>query len=166
MWLSGYLTALHAYCCLFLPITNNKQSEGYHLRWREGTPVHQNIVVILVGVLALIFVCFATKAPADTKEADTKDMELVMFVSSNCTYCKLFDRDVGDDYAKSWPGRIAPLNRIKISSDYRKYKLSTQIVTVPTFILFNKNNELGRITGYPGRNNFFQLIVSLLKPYR
>jgi thioredoxin-related protein len=79
----------------------------------------------------------------------------------------MFHRNVADDYSNSWPGRIAPLERIYVS-EYRanQFELKAPIQIVPTFVLIEDGKELLRLTGYFGRQNFFQIMTSVLRGYR
>ena len=99
--------------------------------------------------------------------AEARDMRLIVFETDECSYCDLFHRDVAQSYAESWPGRVAPLERQNVTADQSvALQLKQPITTVPTFVLVDGNNELVRITGYPGRQNFFQVITGLLQELR
>lgn len=99
--------------------------------------------------------------------ARASSVQLAVFETRNCDYCQMFHKDVADDYSNSWPGRIAPLSRILVSN-YRsdRFELKAPIQVVPTFVLIEDGKELLRITGYFGRQNFFQIMTSVLRDYR
>ncbi|MGI9379838.1 MAG: thioredoxin family protein [Methyloligellaceae bacterium] len=99
--------------------------------------------------------------------AEARDMRLIVFEADECSYCDLFHRDVAQSYTESWPGRVAPLERQKVTANQgAEFQLKQPITTVPTFVLVDGTNEIVRITGYPGRQNFFQVITGLLQELR
>ena len=85
--------------------------------------------------------------------------ELLMFESATCEWCQKWDEDVGVVYAKTAEGRAAPLHRIDIyaarPADLRSVR---GIVYTPTFVLWDRGREIGRVVGYPGEDNFWGLL--------
>ncbi|PPR19223.1 MAG: hypothetical protein CFH40_02341, partial [Alphaproteobacteria bacterium MarineAlpha10_Bin3] len=85
--------------------------------------------------------------------------ELLMFESATCEWCQKWDEDVGVVYAKTAEGRAAPLRRIDIyaarPADLRSVR---GIVYTPTFVLWDRGREMGRVVGYPGEDNFWGLL--------
>ena len=85
--------------------------------------------------------------------------ELLMFESATCEWCQKWDEDVGVVYAKTAEGRAAPLRRIDIyaarPADLRSVR---GIVYTPTFVLWDRGREIGRVVGYPGEDNFWGLL--------
>ena len=84
---------------------------------------------------------------------------LLMFESATCEWCQKWDEDVGVVYAKTAEGRAAPLRRIDIyaarPADLRSVR---GIVYTPTFVLWDRGREIGRVVGYPGEDNFWGLL--------
>ena len=85
--------------------------------------------------------------------------ELLMFELATCEWCQKWDEDVGVVYAKTAEGRAAPLRRIDIyaarPADLRSVR---GIVYTPTFVLWDRGREMGRVVGYPGEDNFWGLL--------
>jgi thioredoxin-related protein len=93
-------------------------------------------------------------------------VELLMFESATCEWCQKWDEDIGIVYAKTAEGRAAPLRRIDIyqtrPDDLRPVR---GIIYTPTFVLWDRGREIGRITGYPGEDSFWGLLgVMIAKP--
>ena len=85
--------------------------------------------------------------------------ELLMFESATCEWCQKWDEEVGVIYAKTAEGRMAPLRRIDIyetrPADLRSVR---GIVHTPTFVLWDRGREIGRVVGYPGEDGFWGLL--------
>lgn len=85
--------------------------------------------------------------------------ELLMFESATCEWCQKWDEEVGVIYAKTAEGRMAPLRRIDIyetrPADLRSVR---GIVYTPTFVLWDRGREIGRVVGYPGEDGFWGLL--------
>ena len=89
--------------------------------------------------------------------------ELVMFLATNCEWCEVWDEEVGTVYAKTEEGAHAPLRRVDIfNTRPRDLKKIKGIHFTPTFVLMEKDTEVGRITGYPGESFFWELLEGLL----
>ena len=90
--------------------------------------------------------------------------ELVMLEQAGCSWCRTFDREVGEIYHKTPEGRIAPLRRVDIHGqlpdDLKGLSLGR---FTPTFVLMHDGEEVGRITGYPGEDFFWGLFGKLLE---
>jgi thioredoxin-related protein len=85
--------------------------------------------------------------------------ELLMFESLTCEWCQKWDEEVGVIYAKTAEGRMAPLRRIDIyetrPADLRSVR---GIIYTPTFVLWDRGREIGRVVGYPGEDGFWGLL--------
>lgn len=91
--------------------------------------------------------------------ADT-GVRLVMVEEKGCRYCKAWDADIGGIYHKTSEGRFAPLKRVRRGAP--EIKGFNPVVYTPTFILVRSGEEVGRITGYPGKGYFFEELEVLL----
>ena len=89
--------------------------------------------------------------------------ELLMFESEICEWCERWHEEIGPAYGKTRFGRLAPLRRIDldrtIPADYRKVR---GVVYTPTFVLWQRGREVGRLVGYPGEDFFWPLLERLL----
>lgn len=104
---------------------------------------------LLIGV-ALVVCSFQATA-----------MELLMIEQPICPYCKQFEKEV--DYDNSDMAKQLPLRRIRLNDPWPEdlSKVSYDKLT-PTFILVDKGKELGRLRGYPGKEEFWGLLKKLM----
>lgn len=108
----------------------------------------------------LVALLLALVLPAGAFAAE---QELVMFGSKGCVYCRIFDREVAPNYTWSQAAARAPLRRIDIEgSGTGGYSLKTDITVTPTFVMFRHGREVGRIPGYPGKQNFYRIVERML----
>lgn len=78
---------------------------------------------------------------------------LVMIETPDCPYCKKWEREVGPGYRASDEGKMAPLvKRMKGHADLAGIR---GVAYSPTFILFDRGSEIGRIIGYAGADFFW-----------
>lgn len=90
--------------------------------------------------------------------------ELLMFEEDGCVWCARWDAEVAPDYADSPQGRIAPLVRFDLRRDPLPddLELKSRVRYTPTFVLVDKDREIGRITGYPGKGAFWSVLKGLI----
>ena len=90
-------------------------------------------------------------------------MELLVFEHPDCNYCPVFRRDIAPSYQRSMPAAEAPLRYVDISrSDVDGLRLKARIDMVPTAVLMKDGQEVGRIAGYWGRENFFKMLAHIM----
>ncbi len=108
------------------------------------------------GILVLFFLMFfSVKAVA---------LELVMISSKSCFYCKAFMKEVGKSYDREdLPLAITYRKCYKI--DGKKNCLKTGAHFIPTFVIVDDGEEVGRIVGYTGKWNFFHNLDKMLDEY-
>jgi thioredoxin-related protein len=116
-------------------------------------------------LVALVLMPFtASRAEVDpSAAAPTGTFELVVVEAEGCIYCEVFRRDVLPRYeasaqAKDLPVRFVDIN--DIAADHLKFNSGVDIV--PTFVVVKSRQEVGRISGYMGLENFFHSISYLL----
>ena len=87
-----------------------------------------------------------------------------MFEQAGCVWCEAFDREVAPVYDKTAEGVRAPLRRVNIAQPTPPELgfIAVERLT-PLFVLIDKGREIGRIRGYPGEENFWGLLGSLIK---
>jgi thioredoxin-related protein len=85
---------------------------------------------------------------------------LIMVEDDGCVYCVRWHKEVGDAYANSAEGRFAPLDRRRIKDSDIAFLRNLRYT--PTFVLVRGDEEIGRITGYPGADFFWQLLAELM----
>ena len=94
-------------------------------------------------------------------------LELIMFETEGCIWCKKWHGDIGSVYSRTEEGKIAPLRQIKMIEDFQdQLNLNAPVTVSPTFVLVAEKNEVGRIIGYPGDEFFWFLLSELLEKYR
>ena len=93
----------------------------------------------------------------------TSPFELVVVEAEGCIYCQVFRRDVlsackESEQAKGLPVRFVDVN--DIAADHLSF--NSDVDMVPTFVVVKSHAEVGRISGYMGREEFFHSIRYLL----
>ena len=86
--------------------------------------------------------------------------ELVMVEEPGCRFCRKWNIDIGGIYPASPEGQFAPLKRVKRGAP--ELAGFGPVVYTPTFILIREQKELGRITGYPGQDYFWEELAPIL----
>lgn len=109
----------------------------------------------LIGFLLLISVF----SPASAAR-------LVMVESDGCSWCELWNEEVGAIYGLTTEGKMAPLVRYDIDDiddiPATTYVLDKAVHFTPTFIVLEDRKEVGRITGYPGESFFWGMLEQIL----
>lgn len=96
--------------------------------------------------------------------APARAAELLMFESDTCEWCERWHEEIGPAYGKTRFGRIAPLRRIDIDRTIpATYRAVRGIAYTPTFVLWQRGREVGRLVGYPGEDFFWPLLERLLQ---
>ncbi|MEM7178556.1 MAG: thioredoxin family protein [Pseudomonadota bacterium] len=105
--------------------------------------------------LAIVFLIL-TALPA-------RAAELVIVEADWCSWCRIWDKEIGVVYDQSPQAKLAPLRRIDIGDPLPDDLLfdSNPRVT-PTFILFKNNREIARYEGYGGRQAFWDMLDGML----
>lgn len=108
-----------------------------------------------VSVLAIVLFCLAgIFAPAPAR-AD----QLVMFEQAGCPFCAAWNRDVGKIYAHTDEAKVLPLRRVDIHAPRpADLKAIEGIVYTPTFVVLHCGQEVQRIVGYSGSEQFWELL--------
>jgi len=99
-----------------------------------------------------------TAAPQNAHAA-----ELVMFHADHCMWCLRWDEEIGVAYPLTQEAKKAPLRKVDYNEDTPEDLNAIQpVVFTPTFVLVENGQEIGRITGYPGEENFWGLLNQML----
>jgi thioredoxin-related protein len=118
-------------------------------------------------VLTAVLAALVLTAPWSPSEAEVDPgsvatnsaFELVVVEAEGCTYCGLFRRDVLPAYRTSKQGQEAPIRFIDVNDiETAHVDLTSPVDTVPTFVVLKSHHEVGRISGYVGREDFFHSI--------
>jgi hypothetical protein len=90
--------------------------------------------------------------------------ELVMFEQRGCVWCQRFENEIAPGYATSDEGRRAPLRRVDLKAQASAgFELASNVRITPTFVLVDGGREIGRLTGYPGKEFFWHELAELAK---
>jgi hypothetical protein len=89
--------------------------------------------------------------------------ELIVFERQGCVHCMAWEREIAPIYPKTEEGKLAPLRRIDLSVPRPADLVSIGGVEyTPTFVLIEKNGEVGRLVGYTGDEFFWSELRELL----
>jgi hypothetical protein len=121
-------------------------------------PARRNVfrIGLNVGMALAVLALSGRWAPAGAAPPFT----LIMVDDPGCSYCRKFEAEIGPGYPRTPHGRIAPLLKIRRGSPELQAFGTTNYT--PTFILVRGQREVGRITGYPGAEYFYEELASLL----
>jgi thioredoxin-related protein len=95
--------------------------------------------------------------------ASANAAQLLVVGSRHCPYCVAWEREIGRTYSDSEVGRQAPVRHLDIDAK-RPADLSRirGLEVTPTFVLVEEGQEVGRITGYDGKQAFWPQLRKLL----
>ena len=89
--------------------------------------------------------------------------ELIMVEQQGCYYCEEWKDQIGHIYPKTPEGKYAPLKTFNITEVDGIKGLERDVIFTPTFILMEKNKELGRLEGYSSEDFFWELLEVILE---
>jgi len=90
--------------------------------------------------------------------------ELVMFEDPGCEWCQKWNDEIGYSYKETKIGQSVPLRRVmKNKPRPDDLKIITNIRYTPTFVVFHKGAEVGRIVGYPGEDFFWGYLENIIE---
>lgn len=90
--------------------------------------------------------------------------QLLMFERDGCSYCLLWNEQIGPAYPRTAQGRAAPLERLDVKAPLPEGVTLTgrPPAFTPTFVLLDDGTEVGRIEGYAGDEFFWVLLDRML----
>ncbi|MDX2258463.1 MAG: hypothetical protein NW205_06045 [Hyphomicrobiaceae bacterium] len=124
---------------------------------------------LLTVMTALLVASLVASPPAATapdlaaspRQAPTR--ELVVLEMPGCIYCGIFRRDVLPAYKASLRAGELPIRFIDINDRAAgDIGLAAPVDIIPTFVILENNEELGRIPGYVGPETFFHAVNHIL----
>ena len=122
--------------------------------------------------LCFLVLFIASPVMAHTTDRTILPSELVMFHLPTCGFCKAFHRDIGaKKFNASKRGKALPLRVMDMSTKEnrswvkaeRKAKRIKDVRVIPTFIILYNGKEVGRITGYEGKDGFLKRLDAEVK---
>jgi thioredoxin-related protein len=91
------------------------------------------------------------------------NIQLIVMEAEGCIYCSIFRRDVLPSFEMSERGKEMPVRFVDVNDVEKSgIELRSPIDILPTFVVIKDNQELGRIPGYMGPEDFFHSINYLL----
>lgn len=103
------------------------------------------------------------KSAVERNTASENTYEIIAFEAPGCVYCEHLRRDIARSYGRSEHAKKAPVRFLDVNaSEVSGLKLSQAITQIPTAVVMRDGEEIGRIGGYVGRQNFMQMLDSLL----
>jgi thioredoxin-related protein len=126
-------------------------------------PVVRSGLVSVLKSIVIAFCLFISPLHLSAEEQNTR--ELVLVTSDHCPFCKAWERDVGAIYEETPYARHARLRRVDIADvDTALPELSAEVFGTPTFLILEKNTEIGRIEGYQSSEMFFWALSEYISP--
>lgn len=125
----------------------------------------QKALLAAVAAILALATPASTRADLDhsTERAASTPYELIVVEADGCIYCDLFRRDVLPTYQSSNQGQQVPARFVDINDvDAAALTLKSKVDIVPTFIVMKNRNEIGRVPGYVGPENFYHAINYLM----
>lgn len=87
------------------------------------------------------------------------NFELIMFSTSLCDHCAVFDQETGKIYKNNSLNKKVPLIKVNIDEyGTGKYHLRQPIEVVPTFIVMDNGKEVARLNGLVDKFLFMSFI--------
>ncbi len=107
---------------------------------------------------------FAVFAILGFASAGAQAMDLIVFESPSCGTCKVFKREVLPIYAGSPAGKVFPLWVVEMG-DKVSFRLNEPVTFTPTFVWVDNGVEVGRFSGYFGKEKFFGIVNKAANAY-
>ena len=128
--------------------------------------VPQRLIRSLVHSLkiGLVF-CSLFISSAGLAAEQARSLELVFITSEYCPFCKAWERDVGQIYDSTPYALKARLRRVDLGDvDLALPAGAVKVLGTPTFLIVEKNTEIGRIEGYQSSEMFFLALSEYISP--
>lgn len=117
------------------------------------------LICLTVGAVTADFL--ARKAIAE----EPAGYEVIMFTTSLCDYCAIFDEEIGQPYAGHELAKAAPLIRINLDEyGTGPYHLKKPLQIAPTFVIMKGDKEIARMRGHMDRFTFLTFVRDAIYP--
>ncbi|GJM01908.1 MAG: hypothetical protein DHS20C08_04090 [Rhodomicrobium sp.] len=91
--------------------------------------------------------------------------EVVMFSTSLCDYCAIFNEEIGKPYAENELSKKAPLIRVNLDEyGTGPYHLKKPLQYAPTFVIMSGDKEIARMRGHMDRFTFLAFVRDTVYP--
>ncbi len=120
------------------------------------------LLIFWVGITVALHSSKAAR-DLDTAAKPGSNLQLVVLEVDGCIYCDVFRRRLLTAYEASKQGKKAPIRFVDINDPaLGDIGLTQPVGMVPTFIMLENNQEIGRSPGLMGKQDFFRAIDYLL----
>lgn len=117
------------------------------------------LICALVGAVTAYFVVDKIGKKVE------KNFEVIMFSTSLCDYCSLFEQEIGKEYESHSLAAKAPLIRVNIDEyGTGPYHLKKPLRYAPTFVIMKGDEEVGRIRGHMDKFIFLTFVRDHVYP--
>lgn len=117
------------------------------------------------AAMAVIGAALAQTVANKAAEEIEKNFELIMFETSLCNHCAVFDDEVVKLYKSHSLAQMAPMVKVNLDEEGTgRYHLNKPIQMVPTFIVMKNGKEIGRISGMVNKFAFLAFVRDKLYP--
>jgi thioredoxin-related protein len=118
----------------------------------------------LVSLAAFALAADGQAAPDRASDASRQSaFEIVVVEAEGCIYCPVLRRDVVPAYRATPRAERVPLRFADVEAiEAGVLALAGPIEAVPTVLVLKGREEIGRLAGYAGRENFLRSIDGLL----
>ncbi len=115
--------------------------------------------------MALVGAFLAQTVVQQTKEQLETTYELIMFKTSICNHCAVFDQDVAGLYKSHSLATKAPWVNVNLDdAGTGKYHISKPIEMVMTFVIMKNGKEIGRLAGVIDKFMFLAFVRDTVYP--
>lgn len=128
--------------------------------------LQQRLFLGLSALLLAGFLAVTAAAPALATEQNTPKTKtyMIMYEQESCTYCEIWNEQIGKLYGKTNIGKAVPLRRVDIHKTIpADIKHIRKEYFTPSFVVVHENKEIGRIRGYPSEDFFWGLLEQIVK---
>ena len=117
-----------------------------------------NKIITLNSTLLVLFLI------SNISFSNSLNIKLLMIDDTGCSFCELWDEEIGSKYSKTEEGKLAPLIRHHYGSKLPdQIILNSEPIFTPTFILLENNREKFRFEGYLGEEFFWSFLSEYLQ---
>lgn len=121
------------------------------------------LLAAAVGLVGLNGPAAAVRDPGK-RPLQSETIEVLVFETESCLYCRVFRRDVVPQYRQSKRAKVAPLRFVDAhKADLDRLGLKRPVTIVPTVVVLRDGREAGRINGYMGPEPFFHMMSQIVR---